>query len=103
MKRYLTVAAAFFVLSAQAQTKEGKVVYERTIQMTNMGFGGSLPPEIQSQMPKSRTNQYELLFTPKHSLYQFLPNAADESGGGGTFSGISRAVNWCGGMSSSGS
>jgi GLPGLI family protein len=32
------------------------------------------------KMPKSRTDQFELLFTPQHSLYQYLPNAADDGG-----------------------
>lgn len=84
MKKIITIAAAVFALAAQAQTKEGKVIYERTVQISNVRFGGNLPPEIQAQMPKSRTDQFELLFTQQHSLYQFLPNAADE--GGGTFS-----------------
>lgn len=88
MKKWLLLPLAALTFSAQAQTKEGKVVYERTMQM-NMRFGGNLPPEIQAQManmPKSRTDQYELLFTPEHSLYQFLPNAADD-GGNQTFAG----------------
>src|SRR5215203_2547984 len=95
MKNCLAIVAAFFTLGVQAQTKEGKVVYERTIQMTTMRFGGNMPPEIQAQMPKSRTDQYELLFTPKHSLYQVLPNAADE--GGGSFSGGGMVVQMRGG------
>src|SRR4051812_28590448 len=84
MKKILLFAATAFNLCAQAQTKEGRVVYERTMQMTNMRMGGNIPPEILAQMPKSRTDQLELLFTPQHSLYQFIPNAADE--GGGTYS-----------------
>src|SRR4051794_35550650 len=85
MKRILIIIAAAFSLSASAQTKEGKVVYERTVQMNNVRFGGgNLPPEIQAQMPKSRTEQFELLFNAQHSLFQFLQNRA--YGGGGTFS-----------------
>ena len=95
MKKFLLITAAAFTLAAQAQTKEGKVVYERTIQMTNMRMGGNLPPEIQAQMPKSRTDQFELLFTPQHSLYQFIPNAADE--GSGTFSGGGMVIQMRGG------
>ncbi len=83
------MAATSFSLFVQAQTKEGKVTYERTMQLSNMRFGGgNIPPEIQAQMdkmPKSRTDQYELLFTPEHSLYQYLPNANDD--GGQSFSG----------------
>ncbi|HZH66843.1 MAG TPA: GLPGLI family protein [Flavisolibacter sp.] len=85
MKKILAIAPLLFTLAAKAQTKEGKVIYERTMQMSNMRFGGNLPPEVQAQMAKPRTDQHELLFTSQHSLYQFLPNAADE--GSGTFSG----------------
>lgn len=93
MKKTLLIAAAAFSLFARAQTKEGKVTYERTMQLTPPRItGANLPPEMQAQMdrmPKSRTDQYELLFTPEHSLYQFLPNANDDgntnlSGGGMT-------------------
>ena len=92
MKKILLAAAAAFSLFAQAQTKEGKVIYERTMQL-NIRLGGNLPPELQAQMdkmPKSRTDQFELLFTPEHSLYQYLPSATDDGGnqsfsGGGAF------------------
>lgn len=89
MKKIFLVAASAFSLLAVAQTKEGKVIYERTTQMGAMRFGGNLPPEVQAQIeraPRSRTDQYELLFSPEHSLYQYLPNAAAEEGGS-TFSG----------------
>lgn len=90
MKKILLMAATAFGLFAGAQTKEGKVTYERTMQLSNMRFGGgNLPPEIQAQMdkmPKSRTDQFELLFSPEHSLYQYLPNASDDGGNMG-FSG----------------
>jgi GLPGLI family protein len=98
MKRVFSIVASILALAAGAQTKEGRVVYERTTQMANIRFGssgGNLPPEIQAQMdrmPKSRTDQYELLFTPQHSLYQFLPNAtADE--GNNTFAGGGMVIN----------
>lgn len=84
MKKILTIAALVYMLGAQAQTKEGKVIYERTMTMPVRSFG-NMPAELQAQMAKPRTDQYELLFTQQHSLYQFLPNAVDE--GGGTFSG----------------
>ncbi len=84
MRKLLLIAAAVFSLQAPAQTKEGKVVYERTMQMPTRNFG-NMPPEIQAQLPKSRTDQFELLFNSQHSLYQFLPNAADD--GNSTFAG----------------
>ncbi|RYZ25789.1 MAG: GLPGLI family protein [Chitinophagaceae bacterium] len=101
MNKILCIVAASLTLGAQAQmegklsapmnTKEGKVVYERVMQLGIARFGGSgnLPPEVQAQldkMPKSRTDQFELMFTPQHSIYQYLPNAADD-GGNSTFSG----------------
>ena len=77
MKKIFLLAASAFTLIAGAQTKEGTVVYERTVQTPVRAFG-NLPAELQAQMPKSRTSQFELLFTPDHSLWQFLPNAAAE-------------------------
>ncbi len=97
MKKIVAIVALLFTLTLQAQTKEGKVIYERTMKMSNIRFGGNMPAEIQAQMPKSRTDQYELLFTAQHSLYQFLPNAADESGGSGTFSGGGMVIQMRGG------
>jgi GLPGLI family protein len=79
MKRILLVAASAFTLCVQAQTKEGKVVYERTIQM-QMRSLGNIPEEILKQMPKARTDQFQLMFTPQHSYWEFLPSAANEEG-----------------------
>lgn len=104
MKKIVAIVMALTTVTAQAQpadgkhsapatVKEGKIVYERTTRLGAMRFGGgnreNLPPEIQAQldkMPKSRTDQFELLFTPQHALYQYLPNAADD-GGAQSFSG----------------
>jgi GLPGLI family protein len=46
----------------------------------------NLDPEIEKQIPKSRTDQFELLFTNNKSLWQFLPNAASD-GDNQTFQG----------------
>ena len=75
-------------LSAVPQTKEGKVVYERTVKMnSNISINSNdIPPEVLEQMKarlaQPRVDQYELLFTSEHSLYQYLPSAADDGGGG---------------------
>ncbi|HEY0065872.1 MAG TPA: GLPGLI family protein [Flavisolibacter sp.] len=67
---------------AGAQMKEGKVIYERTMQMpvrmlvTN-GSGDAPLPEL----PPTRTDQFELMFANNQSLWQFLPNANDENPG----------------------
>lgn len=70
---------------AQPQLKEGKVVYERTIQL-QMRFQG-MDPDVDRQMPRSRTDQFELLFSKNGSLWQQLPDANEEannmSSGGG--------------------
>lgn len=75
-------------------------MYERTVQLSNLRLGGgNVPPEIQAQManlPKSRTDQFELLFTSEHSLYQFLPNAADD--GNQTFAGGGMMIQMRGGQ-----
>lgn len=94
MKKIVLLALSSFALLAQAQNKEGRVVYERTMQMPTRNFG-NLPPDVQAQMPKSRTAQYELLFTPEHSLWSFLPNAANDDQG--TFSGGGVVIRMAGG------
>lgn len=78
MKRVLCIAAVIFTLSAQAQLKEGRVIYERVSQIpTRPG----MDPAIAAQIPKSRTDQFELLFTTTRSLWQYLPSANEESPG----------------------
>jgi GLPGLI family protein len=94
MKKYFLIVASAFSILAKAQTKEGRVVYERTVQ-TPMRTFGNLPPDVQAQVPKTRTMQYELLFTPEHSLWSFLPNAANEDQN--TFSGGGVVIRMAGG------
>lgn len=94
MKKIFCLLAVALALTAGAQVKEGTVVYERTLQMPARTFG-NLPANVQAQMPKSRTVQYELLFTPEHSLWQYLPNAASEDGG--TFAGGGVVIRMAGG------
>jgi len=70
---------------APAVLKEGKVVYERTLQM-QISFRG-MNEDLARQLPRSRTDHFELLFTTNKCLWQQLPNASEEantfSGGGG--------------------
>lgn len=95
-KKIGLLAALAFSLAAKAQTKEGRVVYERIMQTPVRAFG-NLPAEVQAQMPKSRTSQFELLFNPEHSFWQFLPNAAAEENN--TFSGGGVMIRMAGGAS----
>ena len=52
--------------------KEGRVIYERVFQMPIRNF--NIDPAIAAQIPKSRTDQYELLFGNNQSLWQILPS-----------------------------
>lgn len=79
MKKYLLVLGCLFAIAAQAQLKEGRVVYERTIQTPARNFG-NLDPEIARQIPRSRTDQFELLFSGSQSLWQYLPSATSDDG-----------------------
>lgn len=64
---------------AGAQMKEGRVVYERTMQLPRAMFTNNGPDA--PKLPPARTDQFELLFSNNQSVYQFLPNAADENPG----------------------
>lgn len=87
MKRFLLVIFSLWIVSTNAQMKEGRIVYERTFQLP-MRFFANADPNLTSQIPKTRTDQYELLFGNNHSLWQFLPDASNDndpntfSGGG---------------------
>ncbi|MGZ5190776.1 MAG: GLPGLI family protein [Flavisolibacter sp.] len=88
MKKFIASIGLLVSFFAQAQVKEGKIIYERVMQLPTRML--NIDPSIAAQIPKSRTDQYELLFGNNQSLYQFLPNINNEdqstfSGGGGTF------------------
>jgi len=59
--------------------KEGRVVYERTMQLPTRMLANNNAD--MPQLPRSRTDQFELLFSGNQSLYQFLLNADDENPG----------------------
>lgn len=90
MKKILLLLAICISVTSQAQMKEGRVVYERTFQLPTRIFGANA--EMAAQLPRSRTDQYELLFGNNQSLWQYLPDANSEgdantfssSGGGNT-------------------
>ena len=104
MKRFLLFAFIIFSIDAAAQQKEGRIVYERTMQLPVRNFT-NLDPDVAKQIPKSRTDQYELLFANNQCLWQFLPRAEDEGGeqtftggGGGVvlrFAGGANEVSFC--------
>jgi GLPGLI family protein len=85
MKNILLLATTVFSLAAAAQMKEGRIVYERVVQIPIRNFA-NLDPELAKQIPKTRTDQYELMFANNQSLWQYLPTA-NEGGGDVTVSG----------------
>ena len=59
----------FATLSANAQMKEGKIVYERKINMWKM----ITDPEMRTRIPEFRTSEFELLFNDQASLFRSVP------------------------------
>jgi len=57
---------AFYPL--QAQQKQGKVVYDRTVKL-QLSFAG-MPGGMEQQMPSSRTDKFELSFANNQSLWK---------------------------------
>jgi GLPGLI family protein len=76
MKKLFVIVAGLLALSSSAQMKEGRIVYQRTFQLPTRIFGGD--PNVTAQLPKSRTDQYELLFGNNQSLWQYMPDANQE-------------------------
>lgn len=64
-------------IAPQGQLKEGKVIYERTVQM-QISFQG-MDEEVARRLPRSRTDNFELSFANNQSLWQQLPNANEEA------------------------
>lgn len=71
-------------ITAMAQMKEGKISYERKVNMHR-----SLPdPQMKSMIPEFRTDKFELLFNESASLYRSVvddeaPDPFANAGGGG--------------------
>lgn len=93
MKKILAPAAILLSLFAGAQMKEGRIVYERVAQLPTRML--NVDPSIASQLPKSRTDQYELLFGNNQCLWQFLPTLNSEDNN--TFSGGGVVLRMAGG------
>lgn len=80
MKKYfllcaLVVSATF----AQAQHKEGKVIYERTAQIQIRL--NDMPGGMEHQLPRTRTDKFELTFGNNQSLWkQADPDNEDDGG-----------------------
>ena len=82
MKNVFLTGGALLLLSlANAQQKQGKVIYERTTQM-QVSFAGA-NDEMQRMIPKTRTEKYELIFGNNQSLWR---QAEQENDDDNTFS-----------------
>jgi GLPGLI family protein len=83
MKRILTMTGALLmIVLVHAQQKEGKVIYDRTVQM-QVSFAG-MNEEMQRMIPKSRTDKFELSFGNNQSLWR---QAEQEDDGETSFGG----------------
>jgi GLPGLI family protein len=83
MKKIIMVAPAIFLAYLlQAQLKEGKVTYERTIQM-QIRFADNSHEE--QMLPKTRSDKFELSFGGNQSLWKHAPEeiSNDEFSGNG--------------------
>lgn len=80
MKKYfVTTGLLIAVLAVQAQQKEGKVIYERTSQIQiriNDGSGSGMDQE----MPRTRTDKFELTFGNNQSLWKQADTENDDNG-----------------------
>ncbi|AXY76610.1 GLPGLI family protein [Paraflavitalea soli] len=89
-KVWIGCLAMIGVQAASAQQTQGKVTYERTMEMQIRLAG--ISEEMQQQIPKTRTDKIEILFANNQSVRRQLPpeetdeqafnNATGASGGG---------------------
>lgn len=82
MKRFLIASAMVIAIPSLAQVKEGKILFERTMQM-NIRINDD-NPAFQNMIPKERKDKFELFFTEGKSLWQPVEDdgQSDETGFG---------------------
>jgi GLPGLI family protein len=71
MKKIFIAVCLFTVAFAAQAQKEGKVIYERVMQIRRPQ---GLSPEIAHQIPPSRTDNFELFFGNNQSIWRNIPN-----------------------------
>jgi GLPGLI family protein len=74
MKKILLSIMILSFLSGNAQLKQGKVVYERVMQLSI-----NANSEFAHLIPKQRTDNFELLFGNNQSIWQVIPNAEGDN------------------------
>ena len=77
------------MITSIAQVKEGKLIFERKINMYKM----ITDPEMRTRIPEFRTEKFELIFNEQASMFKTIPEeeAPDpfaNSGGGGDRGGM---------------
>ncbi len=87
MKKLMTITAAFLltVSLSSAQKSQGKIVYERTSQM-RFSFSG-MAGGMDQEMPRTRTDKFELLFGNNQSLWKQAEKEGVDDGSSFTSSG----------------
>jgi GLPGLI family protein len=84
-KIFLILTLALVAISHSfAQVKEGKLIFERKVNMHKM----ITDPEIRARIPEFRTDKFELLFNEQASMFKSIieeeaPDPFANSGGGG--------------------
>ena len=68
MKRLLIASAMLIAIPSLAQVKEGKILYERTMQLQIRINDDN--PAMQNMIPKERKDKFELFFAEGKSLWQ---------------------------------
>ncbi len=76
MKQWLLLSTIFITIQVVAQVKEGKVIYERKINMHK-----DMPPEAEqfkAMVPEFNTSKMELLFNGSQSLFHPVPATEED-------------------------
>src|SRR5690348_8090447 len=85
MKKIVLISSALMITTLlNAQQKEGKVLYERTIQM-HIEVNDN--DQLSQMLPKTRTDKFELTFGNNQSLWKHIDdedNTDELTGGGGS-------------------
>ena len=92
MKRLLIASAMLIAIPTLAQVKEGKIVYERTMQMQIRINDDN--PAFQNMIPKERKDKFELFFTEGKSLWQGVEDdgQSDETSFGDSGNGMRMVI-----------
>jgi GLPGLI family protein len=101
-KIVLAATGILFTIAAIAQQKEGKVIYQRTVQM-QITIAGM--PGMENQLPRTRTDKFELNFANNQMTWRQMEDdiqagASDEVAAGGglvirTIGGGSDDITYC--------